>query len=64
MLDFVIRANKNIYLQTLLEECKYEIKKHKMENLNDDLEQRSSNESHSESDSESDNGSGNDESSD
>ena len=27
MLDSVIRANKNFYLQTLLEEWKYEIKK-------------------------------------
>ena len=27
MLDSVIRANKNFYPQTLLEECKYEIKK-------------------------------------
>ena len=27
MLDSVIRANKKFYPQTLLEECKYEIKK-------------------------------------
>ena len=27
MLDSVIRANKKYYPQTLLEECKYEIKK-------------------------------------
>ena len=27
MLDSVIRVNKKYYLQTLLEECKYEIKK-------------------------------------
>ena len=33
MLDSVIRANKKYYPQTLLEECKYEIKKNKMENL-------------------------------
>ena len=39
MLDSVIRANKKYYPQTLLEECKYEIKKNKMENLiNDDLD--------------------------
>ena len=39
MLDSVIRANKKYYLQILLEECKYEIKKNKMENLiNDDLD--------------------------
>ena len=38
MLDSVIRANKKYYAQTLLEECKYEIKKNKMENLiSDDL---------------------------
>ena len=41
------------YPQTLLEECKYEIKKTKMKNLtNDDLEPSSSN---NETDSESDN---------
>ena len=33
MLDSVIRANKKYYLQTFLEEFKYEIKKNKMENL-------------------------------
>ena len=39
MLDSVVRVNKNHYTQTLLEECKYERKKTKMENLiNDDLE--------------------------
>ena len=39
MLDFVIRANKKNYPQKLLEKCKYEIKKNKMENLiNDDLD--------------------------
>ena len=38
MLDSVIRVSKKYYLQTLLGECKYEIKKTKMENLiNDDL---------------------------
>ena len=31
MLDSVIRINKKYYPQTLLEECKYEIKKNKME---------------------------------
>ena len=31
VLDPVIRANKKYYLQTLLEECKYEIKKNNME---------------------------------
>ena len=33
MLDSVIRVNKKYYMQTLLEECRCEIKKHKMENL-------------------------------
>ena len=42
MLDSVIKAKKE-YPQTLLEECKYELKKIKMENLiDDDLEKRSS----------------------
>ena len=57
MLDSVVRINKNHYTQTLSEECKYEIKKTKMENLiNDDLEWNSSdNETESDSDNESDN---------
>ena len=39
----VIKAKKKYYLQTLLDECKYEPKKIKMENLiNDDLEKCSS----------------------
>ena len=39
ILDSFIRVNKKYYPQTLLEECKYEIKKNKMENLiNDDLD--------------------------
>ena len=33
MLDSVIRVNKKYYSQTLLEECKYVIRKNKMENL-------------------------------
>ena len=53
MIDFVIRLNKKCYPETLLEACKYEIKKNKMENLiNDDLDPSSS-------DNESDNGSDN-----
>ena len=36
MLDFVIKAKKKYYPQTLLEECKYEQEKIKMENLIDD----------------------------
>ena len=51
MLDTVIRANKKYYPQTLLEECKYEIKRNKMEKLiNDDLDLSSSDESDNESD--------------
>ena len=39
MLDSVIRISKKSYPETLLEDCKYEIKKAKMENLiNDDLD--------------------------
>ena len=53
MLDSVIKVNKKYYPQILLEECKYEIKKTKIENLiNDDLEQSSSDE---ESDNDTDN---------
>ena len=53
MLDSVIRANKKYYAQTLLEECKYEQEKIKIENLiDDDLEK-------SESDSDSNNGESN-----
>ena len=54
---FVIRVNKKCYPQALLEECKYEIKKNKMENLvNDDLDLSSSdNETDSDSGNEVDN---------
>ena len=51
MLHCVIKTNNKYYPQTLLEECKYEIKKIKMENLiNDDLDSSSSDESDNESD--------------
>ena len=44
MLDFVIKANKKYYPQTLLEECKYVEEKIKIENLIDDsLEKSDSN---------------------
>ena len=36
MLDSVVKAKKKYYPQTLLEECKYEQKRIKTENLNDD----------------------------
>ena len=56
MLDSVVKAKKKHYPQTLLEECKYEPKNIKMENLIDnDLEKSSSDES----DNEADNGSNN-----
>ena len=56
MLDSVIRANKKFHPQTLLEECKYVIRKNKMENLiNKDLSLSSSDESDSEDDNEYDN---------
>ena len=43
MLDSVIKAKKKYYPQTLLEECKYEQEKIKMENLiDDDLEKSDS----------------------
>ena len=43
MLDCVIRVNKKCYPQTLLEECKYEITKNKMENrIDGDLDTSSS----------------------
>ena len=46
MLDCAVIANKKYYLQTFLEDCKYEIKKNKMENfINDDFDSSSSGES-------------------
>ena len=55
MLDSVIEAKKKYYPQTLLEECKYEQEKIKMDNLiDDDLEKSSSDESDSESDNDND----------
>ena len=51
MLESVIRVNKKCYPQTLIEECKYIIKKNKMENLiNDDLDPSLSDKSDNESD--------------
>ena len=60
MLDSIIRVNKKHYPQTLLDECKYEVKKKKIENqINAGFD---SNWSDSESDKESDNESDYDES--
>ena len=51
MLDSAIRVNEKYYPQTLLEECKYVIRKNKMENLiNNDLSLSSSDESDNEDD--------------
>ena len=56
MLDSVIKVNRKYYPQTLLEECKNEIKMNKMENLiNDDLDPSSCDIESNESDNESDN---------
>ena len=57
MLDFVIGLSKRYYLQTLLQEHKYEIKKTKMESLiNDDLgPSLSDNDTDNESDNDADN---------
>ena len=56
MLDSVIRVNKKYYPQAFLEECKYVIRKNKMENLiNNDLNLSSSDESDNENENESDN---------
>ena len=53
MLNSVVKVKKKYYPQTLLEECKYEIKKNKMESfINDELEPSSSDDK---SDSDSDN---------
>ena len=61
MLGSVTRVNKKYYSQPLLEECKYAMRKNKMENLiNDDLDLSSSDESDNESDNKSDNESDND----
>ena len=49
MLDSVVKAKKKYYPQTRLEECKYEAKKAKIENLiGDNLETKSSDESDNE----------------
>ena len=58
MLDCAIRVNKKYYPQKVLEECRYKMKKNKMENLNDDDLDLSS--SDNESGNESDDGESND----
>ena len=54
MLDSVLKGKKKYYPQTFLEECKYEPKKIKMENLiDDDLEKSSCDDSDNEADNDS-----------
>ena len=54
IVDSVVKAKKKHYPQTFLEECKYELKKIKMENLiDDDLEKSLSDESDNEADNDS-----------
>ena len=69
MLVSVLKVREKYYPQAILEECKYELKKRKMENLtNNDLEKSLSDESDIEADNDSndetecDNGKDNDES--
>ena len=53
MLNSVVKIEKKYYPQTLLEECKYETKKIKMENLiNDELKAGSSDDETDETESE------------
>ena len=54
MLDSVIKAKKKYYPQTLLEECKYEQKRIKIENLIDDDLEKSESDSDSNDEAESD----------
>ena len=55
MLDSVIEAKKKQYPQTILEECKYEQERIKIENfIDDDLEKSESDESDSETESDND----------
>ena len=55
MLDSVVKAKKNYYTQTFLEECKYEPKKIKIENfIDDDLEKSSSDDSGNEDENDND----------
>ena len=63
MLDSIVKAKKKYHPQTLWEECKYELKKIKMENLiDDDLEKSSSDVSDNDSNDETESDNDNDES--
>ena len=54
MLDSIIKAKKKYYPQTILEECKYEQKRIKIENLIDDDLEKSESDSDSNDETESD----------
>ena len=60
MLDSVIKANKKYYPQTLLEECKYEQKRIKIENLIDDELEKSESDNDSNDETKSNNDNDND----
>ena len=51
MLDYIVKVKKKYYPQALLEGCKYEIKKTKMENLINDVFESSSSDDESDKDS-------------
>ena len=55
MLDSIIKAKKKYYPQTILEECKYEQKRIKIENLIDDDLEKSESDSDSNDETEYDN---------
>ena len=59
MLDSAIKASKKYYPETLLDECKYEAKKTKMENLINDETESSSSDDESDNETKSDNKSDN-----
>ena len=54
MLDSVIKAKKKYYSQTLSEECKYEQKRTRIENLTDDDLEKNESDSGSNDETESD----------
>ena len=60
MLDSVIKADKKYYPETLLEECKYEQKRIKIENLIDDELEKSESDNDSNDETKSNNDNDND----
>ena len=59
MLDSIVKVKKKCYPETLLEECKYEIKKTKMKNLINDNSDPSWSDDETDSEAEPDNESDN-----